>query len=116
MENLIGKRFYKLKELEYSGVLKEYAICDYEVIDDKIIVYTTNSKSFLLDDLKISPYQLIDDLVVDSNYKSYIRSMFNQNTNYDKMSVLLEKKDNQNKKIVKTFKIFGWTITFSKSK
>ena len=116
MENLIGKRFYKPQELTGSGVLKEHIISDFEIIEDKLIVYTINSKSFLFEDLEISPYQLIDELLESPDYKSYIRSMFNQKTNSDKMLVFLDEINKKNNKKSKSFKIFGWTITLSKSK
>jgi hypothetical protein len=116
MENLIGKRFYKPQELTGSGVLKEHIIYDFEIIEYKLIVYTINSKSFLFEDLEISPYQLIDELLESPDYKSYINSRFNQKTNSDKMLVFLEEKNNKKTKKNKSFKIFGWTITLSKSK
>jgi hypothetical protein len=112
MENIIGKKFHLKKELNDNNQLREFSIVDSEIIEDKLIVYTSDCESYLFDDLQISPFQVIEDLKKDEDFVSLIQSYINQNCD---MKSLIDRKENIRKK-TKTFKIFGWTITLSKSK
>jgi len=120
MENLIGKKFVKVNYSKESSFHQEYLICDYEIIAGECIVYTSDGKSFRLDDLKLinsddlQEFKLhVLEIINDKSIQNEFKKKFNPNSN---VKILIERLYQKPKLIIKTFKIFGWTITLSKSK
>ena len=116
MENLIGKKYIKVSQ----EVLIINAV---EIIDGKQIVFSTDGKSYYLDelilsDMDVSPSEMDDlkeylmFLTEDEGLQKAFNSKFNKDFNLDYMMGMIEGESRK----MKSFKIFGWRITFSKSK
>lgn len=101
---MIGKQVY------HKETLEEFEVDFVEIIEDTTIVYTTDNKSFNIDELTITPYQSLVDEYGSDNLKKFFRTQFKPIPHK-----VLEKLINGKTK-TKTFKIFGWAITFTKSK
>jgi hypothetical protein len=115
MENLIGKKYVKVDPCSSNLSFQEFTIFEVESIAGKQIVYTTDGKSFCLDDLEVSDLDDLKQFVLNMVDDKSLQEAFNKkfNKNFDINFFLRE-----NCKSVKSksFKIFGWTITLSKSK
>ena len=118
MENLIGKKFVKVGSIKSTSCSQEYVVSDFEIIAGECIIYTSDGKSFRLDDLELSNSdELIElkayvlEIINDRGLQNEFAKKFNPNCD---MKRLIKKYCETPKS--KSFKIFGWTITLSKSK
>lgn len=107
---MIGKKIYNKKTNE------EFDVEFVETIDNTTIVYTTDSKSFSVNDIELTPFQKIVD---EFGKESVIRAIRTgaKGIPEDEFKLLMDQAKTKSKKPKsKTINIFGWTISFSKSK
>jgi hypothetical protein len=101
---MIGKQVY------HKETLEEFEVVFVENIGDTTIVYTNNNKSFSIEDICVTPFQNLIDKYGKTELINFLNSQFKPMTDGEFENLL------ESKSYPKTFKIFGWTITFSKSK
>jgi hypothetical protein len=115
MENIIGKKYVKIDYESRYPSFNEVTICDSELIAGKEIVYTTDGRSFCSDDLQLSDLDDLKKIIMEMTQDISLKGAFNKKFNKDfDLNHFFHLKSIQPK--TKTFKIFGWTIAFSKSK
>ena len=99
-------------------------INDYELIDGVDIFYMSDNTSYSSDSLEfLNSHDFTEDDLVNSHlltqsicmYKKFTESTYNFIISLSDYSLSVRNTFRKKKK-TKTIKIFGWTITFSKSK
>jgi hypothetical protein len=107
---MIGKKIYNKRTNE------EFDVEFVETIDSTTIVYTTDSKSFSLNDIELTPFQKIVDEFGKEEVVRLIKTCA-KGIPEDEFKLLIEQSKTKSKKPKsKSINIFGWTISFSKSK
>lgn len=101
---MIGKQVY------HKETLEEFEVDFVENIEGTTIVYTNNNKSFSIEDICITPFQNLIDEYGKTELIHLLNSQFKPMTDEEFENLL------KSKSYPKVFKIFGWTITFTKSK
>lgn len=101
---MIGKQVY------HKETLEEFEVDFVENIEGTTIVYTTNNKSFSIEDICITPFQKLIDEYGKTELIHILNSQFKPMTDEEFENLF------KCKSYPKVFKIFGWTITFTKSK
>jgi hypothetical protein len=103
---MIGKKIFNKTTNE------EFEVSFVEDIANATIVYTTDGRSFSINDVSITPWQSIIDEFGEDEVRNALRQAFKP-IPQDEFDRLINKKKLEK---VKTFKIFGWTFSISKSK